>query len=171
MPRPRPYRRHRLPPPLLIPAPDSIPDEVPPMAKKATMKNDPPPGQALDEAISKHVDTVAVRLMASRPGAADPATSGAAPAVGAVGAIGGMSLAAMKKMIAPTIKNLLALGVQFGGNTIEDLAVAPADLLDDFIPDEVYGLIEKIAHRLHGGEAHADGPHTVGGATATGSTG
>ena len=84
-----------------------------------------------------------------------------ADTVHAVGALPDLTADALKKFIAPAIKSLLAAAANMAGDAAVDLAEEHAEKLEAFVPDEVYRLIERIAHELHGGD-----PHVVGKAPA-----
>lgn len=80
-------------------------------------------------------------------------------APGSVGAPMALSFDAIKGLVAPLTKNALDVLVRVSGSTLEELAASQADLLDDFIPNSVYELMEKIARRMNSD----DRPHVVGG--------
>lgn len=79
-------------------------------------------------------------------------------APGSVGAPMALSFDAIKGLVAPLTKNTLDILAKMSGQTIEDLAESNAALIEDFVPDSVYELIERIAHKMNSG----DHPHVVG---------
>lgn len=121
------------------------------MAKAKPKASAPKPDPAIVKACA---DKVLARLEGQRT--ADTV------APGAVGAPMALSFDAVKGLVAPLTKNALDVLVRVSGSTLEDLAASQADLLDDFVPDSVYELIEKIARRMNSG----DYPHVVGGETS-----
>jgi hypothetical protein len=171
----------RLEPDYVTVAPTPTPPTRPaPMAKKMVKKNAPPPTKPLDDKAAALTEATVARVLAARPApeAAQEVPGvmqGKAPAkAGAVGAafpVINLTPAALKKMMAPLIKNALSLGVAMAGQTVEQLIEDRADLLDDFVPDAVYEMLERIAHNLnHGNDYPHVSDHPYGSGTPAPST-